>query len=119
VEAIHLGFEPNTSAYSSYIPEKNTIMSSNQAKFDELVYPYRKQKTIEQLQSDRSTNILFRTSKDAKWVQYNPMKCNKYIRVHFDASSGDMVMRVDDVPDTSTRVNQQKKLLDMVAIANR
>jgi hypothetical protein len=29
------------------------------------------------IQSDRSTNILFRTSKNAKWVQYNPMKCNQ------------------------------------------
>jgi hypothetical protein len=64
-------------------------MSSNQAKFDELVYPYPKQKTVEQLQSDRSTDILLRTSKDAKWVQYNPMKCNQYApsRAHFDASS--------------------------------
>jgi hypothetical protein len=94
-------------------------MSSNQAKFDELVYPYRKQKTVEQLQSIRSTKILFRTSKDAKWVQYNPMKCNKYVRFHFDASSGDMVMRVDDVPDTFTRVNQQQFLLDIVTMAKR
>jgi hypothetical protein len=31
VEAIYLGFEPNTSAYSFFIPEKNTMMSSNQA----------------------------------------------------------------------------------------
>jgi hypothetical protein len=119
VEAINLGFEPNTSAYSIYIPEKNTIMSSNQAKFDELAYPYRKQKNVEQLQSDNSTNILFGTSKDAKWVQYNPMKCNKYVRVHFDASSGNMIMRVDDVPNTFTRVNQHQYLLDMVAMAKR
>jgi hypothetical protein len=29
VEAIYLRFEPNTSAYSFFIPEKNLIMSSN------------------------------------------------------------------------------------------
>jgi hypothetical protein len=35
-----------------------------------------------------------------------------YKRVHFDLSSGDMVMRVDDVPATFTRVNKQQFLLD-------
>ncbi len=38
IEAIHLGFEPNTSMYSFFIPERNTMMSSNQAKFDETVF---------------------------------------------------------------------------------
>ena len=56
----------HTIAYSFCIPEKNIIMPSNQGKFDELIYPYRKQKTVEQIQSDLSTNICFRTSKDAK-----------------------------------------------------
>jgi hypothetical protein len=60
VEAIHLGFEPNTSAYSFFIAEKNTIMSSNQAQFDETVFPFRKKKMVEQHQSDNSTDILFR-----------------------------------------------------------
>jgi hypothetical protein len=35
-----------TSAYSFFIPEKNTIMSSNQAQFDETVFPFRKKKII-------------------------------------------------------------------------
>ena len=95
-------------------------MSSNQGKFDELIYPYRKQKTVEQIQSDLSTNICFRTSKDAKWIQYNPMKCKKYSPAHFESASGDMVMRVDNDPDTCTRVTQQQFLLGiMVAMAKR
>jgi hypothetical protein len=55
VEAINLGFEPNTSAYSFFISEKNMLMSSNQAKFNEGVFSFRKQKVVEQYQSDNST----------------------------------------------------------------
>jgi hypothetical protein len=50
--AIHLGFEPNTSVYSFFIPERNTMMSSNQAQFDETVFPFRNKEMIEKCQSD-------------------------------------------------------------------
>jgi hypothetical protein len=59
VEAIHLGFESNTSAYSFFITEKNTLMSSNQAKFYESVFPFREKGVFEQYQSDNSTDILY------------------------------------------------------------
>ncbi len=51
VEAIHLEFEGNTSAYSFFISEKKTIMSSNQAQFDETVFLFWKKKMVEQYQS--------------------------------------------------------------------
>jgi hypothetical protein len=35
LEAINLGFEPNSSAYTFFIPEQQTMMTSNQAQFDE------------------------------------------------------------------------------------
>ena len=59
IEAINLGFEPNSSCYSLFIPEKNGLMTSNQVKFDEYLFPFRKQKMVEQYQSDNSTDILF------------------------------------------------------------
>ncbi len=58
LEAISLGFEPNTRAYCFFIPEKNDFMTSNQARFDEYSFPFRKQKMVGHFQSDNSTDIL-------------------------------------------------------------
>ena len=52
VDAIYLGFEPNTSSYSFFILEKNSIISSNQAQFDEGGFPFRKKQVVEQYQFD-------------------------------------------------------------------
>jgi hypothetical protein len=57
LEAINLGFEPNTSAYYFFIPEKNNLMTSNQARFDECSFPFRKQKMVEQFQSDKIRQV--------------------------------------------------------------
>ena len=64
IEAIHLGFQPNTSAYSFFIPERNTMMSSHQAHFDATVFPFRDKEMFEKYQ------ILFRTVSDVKWIPY-------------------------------------------------
>jgi hypothetical protein len=66
IEAIQLGFEPNTSTFSFFIPERNTLMSSNQAQFDETEFPFRNKEMIKKYQSDQSTDILFRTESDVK-----------------------------------------------------
>ncbi len=62
VEPINLGFEPNTlaSAYFFFILEKNNFMTLNQARFDRYSFPFRKQKMVEQFQSDNSTDILYK-----------------------------------------------------------
>jgi hypothetical protein len=48
INAINLGFACNTSAYVLYIPERKTLMISNQVKFNEHEFPFRKQKMVEQ-----------------------------------------------------------------------
>ena len=70
-------------------------MSSNQAKFDEGVFPFRKQKVVEQYQSDNSTDILYRSPSDVKWIPYNKLHISNYTRVHFDPASDVMVMRIN------------------------
>ena len=118
IEAIHIGFEPNTSAYSFFIPERNTMMSSNQAKFDETVFPFRNKEMIEKYQSDQSTDILFQTESNVKWIPYNPLHISNYTRVHFDPASDLMVMRVNTETNSFTRVNQLKWLQDKLALSN-
>ncbi len=87
VEAIFLGFKPNTSAYSFFIPEKNTSMSSNQAQFDEGLFPFRKKEVVEQYHSDNSIYILFRTNSEVKQAPYNKVHVCNYTRVRFDPTS--------------------------------
>ena len=112
VEAINLGFEPNTSAYTFFIPEKNTLMSSNQAQFDEGVFPFRKKKVVEQYQSDNSTDILYCSPLDVKWIPYNKLHISNYTRVHYDSTSDVMVMRVNTENNSYTRVTQKQWLMD-------
>ena len=52
IEVIHLGFQPNTSSYSFFIPEMNTMISSNQAWFDERIFPFRNKEMIKKYQLD-------------------------------------------------------------------
>ena len=92
IEAINLGFKPNASGYSLFVPEKNCLMTSNQVKFDEYLFPFRKQKMVEQYQSDNSTDILFSTPSNVKWIPYNRLHLANYTRVHFDSTSDVMVM---------------------------
>jgi hypothetical protein len=70
-EAIYLGFEPNTSAWSFFIPERQTLWSTNQAHFDEHVFPFRKRSIVDKFQSDDSVDILFQAPSDIKWTTYN------------------------------------------------
>ena len=73
VEAINLGFatEHNISGYKLYIPLSQKIVISNEVRFDELRFPYRKQAIIDQNNEDTQTNILSRVPSGATWVPYD------------------------------------------------
>ncbi len=43
-------------------------MISNQVKFNEHEFPFRKQRMVEQFLSDNSTDILFKSASDVKWL---------------------------------------------------
>ena len=110
-----LGFEPNSSAYLFFVSEKNTIMSSNQAQFDETVFPFRKKMMVEQYQSDNSTDILLRSPSDVKWIPYNRLHIGNYTRVHYDSTSDVMVMCVNTEVNTYALVTQIQWLQDKLA----
>ena len=73
VEAINLGFatDHDMSAYKFFVPETRKLMLCNQAKFDELYFPYSKQKIIDQDKEDHLTNILTRVPSGSRWVPYD------------------------------------------------
>ena len=117
VEAIHVGFEPNTSSYSFFILEKNTPISFNQSQCGETVFPFRKKKMVEQYQSDNSTDILFRPSSDVKWIPYNRLHIGNYMSIHYDSTSDVMVMCVNTKVNSYTLVTQIQWLQDKLALS--
>jgi hypothetical protein len=82
------------------------------------VFPFRKKKIEEQYQSDNSTDVLCCISSDVKWIPYNnKLHVANYTRVHYDQTSDIMVMRVNTVENTYTRVTQLKWLQDKLALS--
>ena len=78
------------------------MISSNQAQFDERIFPFQNKEMTEKYQSDQATDILFRTESDVKWIPYNPLHISNYTRVHFDQASDMMVMRVNTETNSFT-----------------
>jgi hypothetical protein len=65
VKGVTLGFasDRNTSAYKLYIPSTRQIIVTNQAVFDESLFPYRKEDLIKQLdEGDDELDILYKAS---------------------------------------------------------
>jgi hypothetical protein len=132
-EAINLGFETNTSAHGFFILEKNNLMTSNQARFHEYLFPFRKEKMVEQFQSDNSTDIQYcilvhKNPSGLNWIPYNKLhaaNCTRVhyklhaancTRVHYDSTSDVMVMLVNTEVNTYTRVTQRPWLLDKLSL---
>ena len=67
-------------------------MISNQVRFDELDFPFRKQSVIDQNKTDSRTNILSRIPSGATWVQYDKtLPSNKYQTAHYDPESDTLI----------------------------
>ncbi len=92
MDTINLGFVPNTNAYVVYIPERETLMTSNQGKLDELEFPFRKKTMAEQHLSDNSTVILFKSALDVKWIVYNKLHVGNYSKVHHKKVSNVVIL---------------------------
>ena len=117
MEAIYVGFVPNLRAWAFWIPEdKNLkIRTTNQARFDEHEFPFRKRKMVEQHLSDNSTDILFQQASEVIWVPYNKLHVSNYSKVHHDKMSDvdhAVVLKVESQKNTYTRAILSKFLTD-------
>ena len=113
-EAIYLGFEPNTSAWSFFIPEKQQLWTTNQAQFDEHSFPFRKTTIIDKYRMDCANDILYQDPSQFKWTTYNKLHISNYKRVHYDPISDVMVLQVNTEERTFVRVTQKQFNLDML-----
>ena len=97
VEAINLGFatDCNTSGYKFYIEGTRKIITSNQGKFDELVYPYRNRNMIDKHIDDLSNiDVLTLDQGGITWVNYSEdMDLNQNEKVHSGGSSDSYILR--------------------------
>ena len=102
VEAINLGFatDCNTSGYKFYIEGTRKIITSNQGKFDELVYPYRNRNMIDKHIDDLSNiDVLTLDQGGITWVNYSEdMDLNQYEKVHSGGSSDSYILRSKSDP---------------------
>ena len=118
VEAINLGFatDLNTSGYKLFIPETGKTIVSNQVKFDERSFPYRKQKVLDQDKQDELTNILHRVPSSSNWVPYDKsLPSTMYEKVHYDTQSDVLILRLTNAENTyakTTHIQYLKDILD-------
>ncbi len=108
VEGVNLGFVENTRAYLLYILERKKLMSSNQVRFDETEFPFRKAAMVEQYLSDNSTDILLQSASEVAWVPYNKFHVGDYEKAHYDKVSDVVVFKVNSKENTYTRAIMYK-----------
>jgi hypothetical protein len=92
-------------------------MLCNQARFDELLFPFRKQSIIEQDNDDRRTNILTRDAAGSKWVPSSydkSLPTSAYKKVHYDTVSDVLVLRLKGQANTFTKVTQMQYFQDIL-----
>ena len=98
VEGINLGFasDSNSSGYVIYVPESKKVYISNQVRFDESVYPYRKQSMVDKHVADNMVDILSEIS-PRTWEDYDKRKPRKYYKeVHYDSRTDELILQVVD-----------------------
>jgi hypothetical protein len=67
--SIHLAFKPKTSFFILF-PEKNTVISSNQAQLNEIVLLFWKKTIVEKYHFNNTTDVLYHNSSNVKWLSY-------------------------------------------------
>jgi hypothetical protein len=115
-EAIYVGFAINTSAWSFYVPERKKIVTTNQVKFSEHEFPFRKRSMVEKHLIDNSTDMLFQSPSYVKWVPYNKFHGGNYDKVHYDNISDVMVLLVVSESNTYTCTSMSRWQHDQLSL---
>jgi hypothetical protein len=115
-ETIHVGFAISTSAWSFYIQERKKIVATNQVKFSEHEFPFRKRSMVEKHLIDISTDMLFQSPSNVKWVSYNKFHVGNYDKVHYDNFSDVMVLRVVSDSNTYARTSMSRWQHDQLSL---
>ena len=81
----------------------------NQAKFDELFFPYRSRKILKRDKDNHPTNILGIVPSGSKWIPYDKsIPSSLYEKVHYDSASDDLILRLTTEPNTYTKTTQMQ-----------
>jgi hypothetical protein len=101
LDAIYLGFEPNTSSWCFFIPERQTLWSNNQAKFDKHSFPFCRHSMVDKFQHCKnSCDILYQTPSQVKWEPHNKLHVSSYKKIRYDVVSDVMVLQVNTCENT-------------------
>ncbi len=111
-----VGFAINTSAWSFYVQERKNIVTTNQVKFSEHEFPFRNRRMVKKHLIDDSTELLFQSPSDVKWVPYNKFRLGNYDKVHYDNISDVMVLPVVSKSNTFTSTSMSRWLHDQLSL---
>jgi hypothetical protein len=91
-------------------------MLCNQARFDELFFPYQTREILERDKDNHSTNTLGRVPSGSKWIPYDKsIASNLYEKVHYDSASDVLILRLTTEPNTyikTTQLQYYRNILD-------
>ena len=112
-EGINLGFDTNSSGYVIHVPSTGKTYVTNNVRFDEYHFPYRKKEVIDQHVKSELERLL-RVDSPITWEPYSVDRREVYEKVFHDPTSDDLVMRVTDKKDTFVRIPQMQYLSDIL-----
>ena len=92
------------------------MITTNQVKFDESEFPFRKAKMVEQYLSDNSTDILFQSAANVTWVPYNKFHVGDYEKAHHDKISDVVVLLLNSKENTFTLAIMHKWTMDRLEL---
>jgi hypothetical protein len=126
-EGINLGFatDSNTSAYVIYVPESRKEFITNQARFDETSFPFRKQLAVGRyaaeiaygssdiLGEDMTSSDILAEDMTKKWEAYNKDKPSEYYKiVHTNTRTNEIILQVVGKNETYARTTQYEFMMD-------
>ena len=107
LEAIVLGFEPNTSARSFFISSNSSLRDRHcgrriKCSMTSTVFSiFCMRSIVDKFQtSGKSINIIYQAPAQVKWVPYNKLHVSNYEKVHYDTVSDVMVLQVNTCENT-------------------
>ena len=116
-EGINLGFatDSNTSAYVIFVPESRKVYITNQVRFDETSFPFRKQSAVDRYAAeiaDGAPDILGEDT-TKKWEAYNKDKPSEYYKiVHTNTRTDEIILQVVGKNETYARTTQYEFMMD-------
>ena len=112
---VGLASDSNTSGWQLYDPANGKMIISNQVRFDERSFPYRKPEMLDRHAQDSLVDIFTYESKGATWEAYDKSRgFSAYTSTKYDPNSDELILRVTGKENTFARTTQYQYFQDLL-----